>query len=109
MSGAAMTRMNRWVILAGYGLLAACSQLLWLSYAFISSQAHRVMGISVGDLAAIFPVMYVILALPCGRWLDVRFEQALGVGAVLTGVGGLLRLAGPASFAWALIGQFVIG
>ena len=106
-----MTRMNRWAILAGYGLLAASSQLLWLSYAFVSGQAHRVMGISVGDvgdLAAIFPVMYVILALPCGRWLDVRFEQALGVGAVLTGVGGLLRLAGPGSFAWALVGQFVI-
>jgi len=33
------TRMNRWVVLAGYGLLAACSQLRWLSYAFIAGQA----------------------------------------------------------------------
>ena len=107
-----MTRsMNRWAVLAGYGLLAACSQLLWLSYAFISAQAHHAMGVSsgaVGDLAAIFPLMYVLLALPFGRWLDVRFEQALAVGAVLTGVGGALRLAGPDSFGWALVGQFVI-
>ncbi|MHB1430782.1 MAG: MFS transporter [Streptosporangiaceae bacterium] len=107
-----MTRsMNRWAVLAGYGLLAACSQLLWLSYAFISAQAHHAMGVSsgaVGDLAAIFPLMYVLLALPFGRWLDVRFEQALAVGAVLTGVGGALRLAGPDSFGWALAGQFVI-
>lgn len=105
------TRMNRWVVLAGYGLLAACTQLLWLSYAFIAVQSHRAMGVSVGDigdLAAIFPLMYVILALPFGRWLDVRFEQALAVGAVLTGVGGLLRLVSPASFGWALAGQFVI-
>ncbi|MHB1595006.1 MAG: MFS transporter [Streptosporangiaceae bacterium] len=103
--------MNRWAVLAGYGLLAACSQLLWLSYAFISAQAHHAMGVSsgaVGDLAAIFPLMYVLLALPFGRWLDVRFEQALAVGAVLTGVGGALRLAGPDSFGWALAGQFVI-
>ncbi|MDA8321433.1 MAG: MFS transporter [Actinomycetota bacterium] len=103
--------MNRWAVLAGYGLLAACSQLLWLSYAFISAQAHHAMGVSsgaVGDLAAIFPLMYVLLALPFGRWLDVRFEQALAVGAVLTGVGGALRLAGPDSFGWALVGQFVI-
>jgi len=50
--------MYRWPALAGYGLLAACTQLLWLSYAFIESPAHRAMGVSVsavGDLAAIFP------------------------------------------------------
>ena len=43
--------------------------------AFIASQAHRAMGVSVGDvgdLAAIFPLMYVVLALPFGKWLDVR-------------------------------------
>ena len=104
-------RANRWVILAGYGLLAACTQLLWLSYASITAQAHRAMGVSegaVGDLAVIFPLMYVILALPTGRWLDASFRRALSVGAVLTGAGALLRLAGPESFGWALAGQFVI-
>jgi len=50
----------------------------------------------------------VILALPAGRWLDDRFAPALGLGAVLTGGGGLLRLAGPTSFGWALAGQVVI-
>ena len=104
-------RMNRWAILAGYGLLAACSQLLWLSFAPITTQTHRVMGVSVGaagDLAGIFPLMYVILALPCGRWLDARFERALSVGAILTAGGGLLRLAGPSSYGWVLAGQFVV-
>ena len=104
-------RTSRWVILAGYGLLAACTQLLWLSYASITAQAHRAMGVSegtVGDLAVIFPLMYVILALPTGRWLDVSFRRALSAGAVLTGAGALLRLAGPESFGWALAGQFVI-
>ena len=104
-------RMNRWAILAGYGLLAACSQLLWLSFAPITTQTHRVMGVSVGaagDLAGIFPLMYVILALPCGRWLDARFERALSVGAILTAGGGLLRLAAPSSYGWVLAGQFVV-
>jgi len=103
--------MTRWAILAGYGLLAACTQLLWLSFAPITTETHRVMGVStgaVGDLAAIFPLMYVILALPSGRWLDVRFGWALGAGAVLTGGGALLRLAGPASYGWVFAGQFVI-
>ena len=104
-------RMNRWAILAGYGLLAASTQLLWLSYAPITTQVHRAMGVSAGaagDLAGIFPLMYVILALPSGRWLDARFERALSAGAILTAGGGLLRLAGPTSFAWALAGQVVI-
>jgi predicted MFS family arabinose efflux permease len=103
--------MNRWAILAGYGLLAASTQLLWLTYAPITTQAHQIMGVSegaVGDLALIFPLMYVVLALPAGRWLDARFGRALGLGAALTGAGGLLRLAGPASFGWALAGQVVI-
>jgi predicted MFS family arabinose efflux permease len=103
--------MSRWAILAGYGMLAACSQLLWLSFAPITAEAHRVMGVSegaVGDLAGIFPLMYVILALPSGRWLDIRFDRALSLGAVLTAAGGLLRLAGPASYAWVFAGQFVI-
>jgi predicted MFS family arabinose efflux permease len=108
---AAPVRMNRWVILAGYALLTASTQLLWLAYAPITTQTHQIMGVSegaVGDLAGIFPLMYVILALPAGRWLDARFGQALGLGAVLTGAGGLLRLAGPSSYGWALAGQVVI-
>lgn len=106
-----LARMNRWAILAGYGLLAACTQLLWLTYAPITTQVHRVMGVSVGaagDLAGIFPLMYVVLALPAGRWLDARFGQALSAGAILTAGGGLLRLAGPSSYTWALAGQFVV-
>src|SRR5262249_56131970 len=103
--------MNRWVILAGYALLAASTQLLWLAYAPITTQAHKIMGVSqgaVGDLAVIFPLMYVILALPAGRWLDASFARALGLGAVLTAAGALLRLAGPSSYGWAVAGQFVI-
>jgi len=106
-----LARMNRWAILAGYGLLAACTQLLWLTYAPITTQVHRVMGVSVGaagDLAAIFPLMYVLLALPSGRWLDAQFDRALSTGAILTAGGGLLRLAGPTSYGWALAGQFVV-
>jgi predicted MFS family arabinose efflux permease len=103
-------RLNRWAILAGYALLAACTQLLWLAYAPITTQTHHIMGVSVGaagDLAGIFPLVYVIMALPAGRWLDSRFAQALSLGAVLTGAGGLVRLVGPTSYGWAIAGQFI--
>lgn len=103
-------RMNRWAILAGFALLTACTQWLWLAYAPITTQTHQLMGVSegaVGDLAGIFPLVYVILALPAGRWLDTKFGRALGLGAALTGAGGLLRLAGPTSYGWAIAGQLV--
>ena len=69
--GVASARCNRWVILAGYALLTACTQFLWLAYAPITAQTHRIMGVSegaVGDLAGIFPLVYVVLALPAIRF-----------------------------------------
>ena len=106
----ASVRVDRWLILAGFALMTACTQWLWLAYAPITTQTHHIMAVSqgaVGDLAVIFPFVYVILALPAGRWLDARFSWALGLGATLTAAGGLLRLAGPSSYGWALAGQFV--
>ncbi len=101
----------RWVILSVYAVLAASTQLLWLSFAAVDTDTAKVLHVdvgTVGDLAAIFPFVYVVLALPVGRWLDARFSQALAIGAVLTGAGALLRIAGPASFFIQLLGQIVI-
>ena len=101
----------RWAVLAAYASLAACTQLLWLTFAAIDTQSGRVMHVdvgTVGDLSAIFPGVYIVLALPTGRWLDLRFRQALATGALLTGGGALVRLVAPNSFGWQLAGQLVI-
>ncbi|HKW69250.1 MAG TPA: MFS transporter [Candidatus Dormibacteraeota bacterium] len=103
--------MRRWAVLGSYALLAACTQLLWLTFAAIDTRSAAAMHVNaglVGDLAAIFPFVYIVLALPTGRWLDRRFAQALGAGAVLTAVGAVLRLVAPESFAWQMAGQVVI-
>jgi predicted MFS family arabinose efflux permease len=102
---------SRWAILGAYALLAATTQLLWLTFAAVDTQTAKVMGVdvgTVGDLAVIFPGIYILLALPTGRWLDMRFEQALGYGALLTGAGAVIRIFSPTSFAWQLAGQLVI-
>ena len=91
MSGAAVRAPGmRWAILVVYALLAACTQLLWLTFAAIDTDSARVLHVdvgTVGDLAAIFPFIYVVLALPVGRWLDARFAHALAIGAVLIAAG----------------------
>lgn len=103
--------MTQRLVLAAYALLAASTQLLWLTFAAVDTRTAAAMHVSVGlvgDLAAVFPLVYIVLALPTGRWLDRRFGQALGAGAALTAVGALLRLVAPTSFAWQLAGQVVV-
>ena len=102
---------SRWLVLAGYSRLVACTQLLWLSFAPVTTQAHHALGVSegaIGDLAGINPLMYVLLALPAGRSLDRRFGRALSAGALLTAGGALLRLAGPTSYSWILACEAVL-
>ena len=102
---------TRWAVLGSYALLAASTQLLWLTFAAVDTRTARVMHVDVGlvgDLAAVFPFAYIVLALPTGRWLDRRFVQGLSTGAVLTGAGAVLRVFAPESFPWQLAGQVVI-
>lgn len=102
---------NRWLVLGAYAVLAACTQLLWLTFAAVDTRSAAAMKVdvgAVGDLAAIFPFVYIVLALPTGRWLDTRFTQALGAGAILTAAGALVRLVSPDSFGWQIAGQLVI-
>jgi predicted MFS family arabinose efflux permease len=101
---------GRWRPVAAYALLAASTQLLWLTFAPLttaSAHHYHVSETAIGWLAEIFPLFYVVLALPAGRLLDRSFHRWLGVGAVLTALGGLVRLAG-ADFAWVLLGQLLV-
>jgi MFS family permease len=102
---------SRWAILAAYALLAACTQLLWLSFAAVDTDVASALHVdvgTVGDLAILFPLVYIVLALPTGRWLDGSFAQALSAGAMLTALGALVRLVAPTSFACQLAGMSVI-
>lgn len=59
--------MNRWSILIGYSFLAASTQILWITFAPITTESAQVMHTSVAnvsDLAAIFQLVYILLALP---------------------------------------------
>jgi predicted MFS family arabinose efflux permease len=110
-AGPAAAGPARWFVLIAFGLLVAGTQLVWLSFAPITTQAHRALGVSeaaVGDLAGIFPLMYVLLALPTGRWMDRRFSAALATGAVLTAGGAVLRAAHPTDYGWVLAGQVLL-
>jgi predicted MFS family arabinose efflux permease len=99
-----------WPLVVTYAGVAGASQLLWLTYAPITTPAARHYDVSVtaiGWLANVFPLLYVVLAVPAGLVLDRRPALALGLGAVLTAAGGVVRLGGD-SFGWALAGQLLV-
>jgi predicted MFS family arabinose efflux permease len=101
---------RRWRPVAAYAMLAGATQLLWLTFAPLTTASAHYYGVSetaIGWLAEIFPLFYVVLALPAGRLLDRSFHRWLAAGAVLTALGGLVRLAAP-QFAWALLGQLLV-
>lgn len=102
---------SRWLVLAAFGSLVASSQILWLAFAPITPQASQDLGVSegaIGTLAVVNPLMYVLLAIPTGRWMDRRFGSALAAGALLTASGALLRVVDTSSYAWLLAGQLVL-
>jgi predicted MFS family arabinose efflux permease len=101
---------NRWGVVVAYAALGAATQVLWLTFAPITTAAAEHYGVgegAVGWLAEIFPLLYVVLAIPAGMALDRWFVPALRTGAALTAAGALLRLGGD-SFAWALGGQLLV-
>jgi len=99
-----------WPVLAAYALVAAATQMVWLTYAAITTDTAHRYGVSVGAvgwLAELFPLVYVVLALPAGWLLDRWFHPVLVTGALLVALGALVRLGGE-TFAWALAGQIIV-
>lgn len=99
-----------WPVVLCYAAVAGASQLLWLTYAPVTTAAADYYGVSVttvGWLANVFPLLYVVLAVPAGLALDRSPRSALALGVVLTAVGGVVRLGG-AGFGWALAGQLLV-
>ena len=101
---------SSWAIVVAFAAVVACTQMLWLTFAPIDTDAARDFGDSknaIGWLAQVFPLLYVVLALPAGLALDRWFRGTLAGGAALTAFGSLVRLV-SATFAWALAGQLLI-
>ena len=99
-----------WPTIAAFASVCAGTQLLWLTYAPVDTATAHHYGVSVsavGWLAEIFPLLYVVLAIPAGRLLDTHFRPGLLAGGALMAAGGVLRLGGQ-TFAWAMAGQLAV-
>lgn len=103
--------MRRYWALAGFSLLVAATQIGWLTFAPVTTGAAAAMDVPVGrvgTLAAVFPIVYIVVAIPAGRWLDTRFVAALAAGALATAGASAGRLLQPANYGWLLIMQLIL-
>jgi predicted MFS family arabinose efflux permease len=97
-------------MVAAFALLGALTQVLWVTYAPVTDAAGRYYGVgdgAIGWLANVFPLLYVLLAIPAGVVLDRWFRGGLAVGALLVAVGALVRVIGD-DYAVALVGQLAV-
>lgn len=102
---------SRWLPVVAFAILAGANQAVWLTFAPITTDSAQHYGVSenaIGWLANVFPLLYVVLALPAGLAVDRWFRPALAAGAILTAAGAILRLGGD-SYAWAMAGAVAAG
>ncbi len=90
----------RWMMLIVYMFMVAVNQLLWITFAPITGDATRYYGVSdlrIGVLSMCFMIVYIVVSIPAS-WIIDRYgiKKGVGIGAIFTGVFGLVRgFAGP--------------
>jgi len=102
----------RFVMLVVFMLAIAINQLLWISFAPITGEAAAFYGVSdlaIGLLSLVFMVVFIVVSIPASWVIDTYgIRVGVGIGAVLTGVFGLMRGLLAADYTWVLIAQIGI-
>ena len=101
----------RWVTLAVFMFVNLTIQMLWIAYAPITGPAAQFYGVSdlqIGFLAMSFMIAFIPLSIPVSWVIDTYgFRLAVGIGAALMGVFGLLRGFAGANYSlvlWSTVG-----
>jgi len=102
----------RWVVLVAFMFVVAVNQLLWITFAPITGNAATFYGVSdlsIGLLSMSFMIVYIVVSIPASWVIDTYgIRVAVGIGAVLTGVFGLLRGILAPNYTYVLIAQIGI-
>jgi cyanate permease len=85
----------RWLMLSVYMLMVAVNQFLWITFAPITGDATKYYGVTdlqIGILSMCFMIVYIVVSIPASWIIDkYGIRIGVGIGAVFTGIFGLLR------------------
>jgi MFS family permease len=102
----------RWVVLLAFMCAILANQTLWITFAPITGSAAEYYGVSdlsIGLLSMSFMIVYIVVSIPASWTIDTYgIKVAVGIGAALTGVFGLLRGLLAPSYSLVLISQIGI-
>ncbi len=102
----------RWIVLIAFMFVIAVNQLLWITFAPITGDAARFYGVddlAIGLLSMSFMIVFILVSIPASWVIDTYgIRVGVGIGAVLTGVFGLLRGLLAADYTWVLVTQIGI-
>lgn len=94
---------RRWLVLAGYTLIAMSSQIVWLNFSgILSPQAEQIFNVGadpLGIMSAVWPIVFVPLSIPVGLVVDRwGFKRTVSVGALIIAVFSWTRLLAGSNF-----------
>jgi sugar phosphate permease len=99
-------------MLLAFMSVVAINQLLWITFAPITGAAARYYGVSdlsIGLLSMIFMIVYIVISIPASWAIDTYgIRVAVGIGAALTGIFGLMRGLVAPDYTLVLISQIGI-
>ncbi len=102
----------RWVVLLTFMLVVAVNQLMWITFAPITGSAadfYGVSDLSIGLLSMSFMIVYILVSIPASWVIDTYgIRIAVGIGAALTGIFGLLRGVLASDYSLVLLTQLGI-
>ncbi len=102
----------RWVVLSAFMAVVAVNQLLWITFAPITSNAVQFYGVSelsIGLLSLIFMVVYILVSFPASWVIDTYgVRVGVGIGAALTGIFGLVRGFVGSDYGLVLFAQIIL-
>ncbi len=103
----------RWVMILAFMLIVLVNQMMWITFAPITGEAVGHFGVSeleIGLLSMSFMVVYILVSFPASWVIDTYgIRIGVGVGAVLTGVFGLMRGLVTPNYTLVLVAQIGIG
>ncbi len=100
------------LVLFAFTVVAGVNQMLWLNFAPIISVVQKKYGVSEmtvnASLLLVFPLLYVVLAVPAGLWIDKKgYRYVINISTALMSAGAVIRIF-DAHFATVVAGQFFI-
>jgi cyanate permease len=102
----------RWVMLIVFMLAIAVNQMMWITFAPITSDAAQYYGVSdlkIGILSMSFMIVYLFVSIPASWIIDTYGIRAgVGTGVVLTGIFGMMRGLVTANYNLLLLAQIGI-